>query len=457
MWDWFITELPTLITIIKGEKKGIEPNITSKNYLAFKNSLLSDPHIARFKWRYSGTKVEIDLIDQLSRNFLRIMFKNLGILINQGEVRLENDVNAVLKSNKLKQIFNEHFNLLIDSIFKQDYFEYTVIIPLFRFSSKFPEIILAENVKLREMAIAEMKQRLNELPRHWDVYSRKTPFINQQKLYVLEIKAKFKKILVESDLVYNPFYPEIWIKRYIDIIYYFFLLYKSQLLVATFTIGDFYLQKYPPFIQDYFEMRLPIGKLYPPPQSFLSIETEQEKDDLIQLWCMKFPNFYNYFKKNIQNDVIQYAFECLIHKALIRHDDLRVFLIVSTFEGLFFTGSSRNKSGPSARNFIKLCEKEGKEWYYSNQTLTNTELEEFIKTSFRVRNNIAHPENIKPIHRKPALMFEAENTDLNEFEVRQFKYRIFDYLPHFIKFGLETFFKLQFQNQAEWYSYLRSL
>ena len=198
---------------------------------------------------------------------------------------------------------------------------------------------------------------------------------------------------------------------------------------------------------------------YPLPQTFLSIETESEKERFITNWRQKFPSFENYFNSKGLTGIITSAFECLIKVSHMRDDESQIFSLISIFEGLFFSENfnHRNKKRAISHNFSKFCTKYQKNWPFQGDTLTSQDLKEFIEIAYELRNNLAHPEQVRALERKPLVMFKYSNGPLKEDALSHLKRLITEYFPLFIRFALETFFALGFGDADQWYQFLKTV
>ncbi len=460
MWEWILSRFPQFLELYQRRRKNFDEIIGDKLYLSFKELLLSDPQISRYKWTRIAKSEQgeqiIDIINQIAQNFLLNFYINFSKITRAEKFDINNGLSSKIMY-RMRTLFNKNFKILKDQLLESETFEYTAKIPLFRFYSKFNEIILDDQTSIRQMTQEEKDLQLNNLPRHWGFYSKDDPFLNLENLFVLEVKFSFRKFLKGEDLNYNPLIPFYQIPGEIDIIYCFFLLYFSGPMVATFTIGDSFYLDYPPFIQSYLGMKEPLLDRYPLPQSFLSIDTVEDKNRLVQIWQDKFDSFQSYFQKDTQNDIISYAFDTLKDKSLISNVNMKVFLLISTFEGLFYTKikDAKGKWEPCLVNFLKVSQKDKKEWVFNAKKMSDEDIRDFIEICFKLRNNIAHPEGVDDIPSKPALIFRTLSDTLNPQELNQLKQWIITYFPLFIKFALEIFFKKGFKTKEQWYYFLK--
>ncbi len=201
--------------------------------------------------------------------------------------------------------------------------------------------------------------------------------------------------------------------------------------------------------------------------------------------CFLSTDFYNNFYHSAtslqENDIFRYALEVLRTFINIPYDLIQNFLLISTFEGLLYQRdvykslnthkikftitndvTKHNKRVPCTKVFLEIYQDQKEYWQYIFQNKyplaaslkefkTKADLEYFINLSFTYRNNIAHPENIKPINIKEEYLYPHSTMEqiLSHFIKENF--------PFFILFLLRTWLKKGFKTKTEWYHYILNL
>ncbi|MHA1376390.1 MAG: hypothetical protein ACTSR7_19095 [Promethearchaeota archaeon] len=206
-------------------------------------------------------------------------------------------------------------------------------------------------------------------------------------------------------------------------IYDFFLLYSDRHGFDPFSVSHYYWVEPPPFsdVNQFSDMRFFLkGYIYhsfPPPRAFLRLFEEKPREFWTSCWNAHYTWFYNAFygqDRDLDSKrIFRYAINTLRSLSNIQHADLRVFILVSTLEGLLYKKSigidlgysSYNKQAPIIAIFKKITKDQGKAWiqFDNEDTSSLSNLTNFLKDAFTMRNNIAHPEKFNnpkylPIH-----------------------------------------------------------
>ena len=199
------------------------------------------------------------------------------------------------------------------------------------------------------------------------------------------------------------------------------------------------------------------------PAGMLSLKKKEILEEWINCWNSNYSWFYNTFYKRAHDPeptkIFRYTLDVLRTIDNIPYIDMKIFLLVSTLEGLLFEKSiqrkvfdgkrSSNKSKPVAKAFVQVSYEQNKKWrflvdeaYFKslifNQKGHDQDVEDFIVSAFQYRNNIAHPEKKRNITFKPKNLYD--NYKPNQFEDRFFSL-ILDKFKLFLKFllGIQLF------------------
>ncbi|MFX0140867.1 MAG: hypothetical protein ACFFDN_44930, partial [Candidatus Hodarchaeota archaeon] len=199
--------------------------------------------------------------------------------------------------------------------------------------------------------------------------------------------------------------------------------------------------------------------------------------DWKDIWMDKYNDFYEtFYSYNIQlKDVenFRYAMEVLVAVRNIPYIHVNNFLLVSTLEGLLFLKSikkklslpSGGKKGTVAKIFVEISEDNNEYWQWIFQRryslskplksfTTKQDLEEFVKSSFNYRNNIAHPEMRNPVQLKPKYLIPPRSNESEESILERLILQVF---PSFIMFLTRVWVNKKLKSRSEWESYLETL
>lgn len=199
-------------------------------------------------------------------------------------------------------------------------------------------------------------------------------------------------------------------------------------------------------------------------------------------WKNNYLKFYqNYYNNEInenmdkieQVDIFRYTLNTICTIANIPYLTLKNFLLISTLEGLLFvksimnklTNQGSNKTDTIANVFINVSKDQNKKWRFLvddkhfksskfDQKGHDQDLKDFLKSAYKYRNNIAHPEEKRKIEYKPAHLYIKEPSSRYEYLLSAY---ISDWYKKFLRFILNIWVNSNFKNKKKWYQYLESL
>ncbi len=470
---------------VLNEKKG-------KDFL---KEILSEKKIAQFRWEVQS-KQKSNLLEIYCRNFLQ----TIEIYYRQNIQKLEGErLIQFKKSTELKEYFNSQFKKLEEEVLLNSEFVYKIYIPAWRIS--FPENIniihFDSEHKIRDIRNDKEPYRIKKFkkpPRFWN------PFEQQQTLS-READTSFEVIYkIGKRKVTDPPYDdntdpinistlygnnEIFEKM--RSLYEFFFCYFPIEDFPPFTFGYQYFVDPPPFSippypPPYHVTKGSTGYLFHYPKGFLDLRDP----DRLKKWKQCWKDNYQFFYKNFYNlndpekvRIFHYTINVLRTIFNIPFWDMKVFLLVSTFEGLLFKKKIRKKinknlnanlpqskrirSGTNKfsviKTFIKICRDYNKRWAFQNSNSVPElkyiiDLEKFILSAFDYRNYIAHPAKKNKIKFRPKNLYSLSSSVSSK---ESLAYLINDWFKKFLKFVISIWINRKITDKEEWYQYLDSL
>ncbi len=456
---------------------------TGKNFIVlddesgkeFLKLLGGDPQIAKYQWKTSGSEVD-DILRLYIRNFL---FKIARFEIHgvKKYTDKQNFSEGFRNHLELKKFFESNFKELEDDVLLSSNFTYRLLVPTFRIS--FPEganlVDLDENHSIKNIFTEESPYQIKNFkkaPRFW------TPF-EEERAHPREANASLEVSMVipkrsseepayDTFTPYFPLHPtreNLFVDKIFSI-YDFFLLYSPHLDFPPLTFGHKFFLKLPPFSDQISDIQRGfIGYQFHYPTGFLDLKNQAKLDVWKGCWKENYNNFYNIYYNRVDFygplRVFHYTLDSLKTRYNIPRTDIKNFLLISTFEGITFRKSIKEKLGlvgkgsPIAKIFISICQDQQKKWQYAKEKFfTDEDLEEFIITAYEYRNNIAHPEKIENIEYKPGFLYDGVQDFLKKSNLERY---IMDWFTKFLIFILKVWLKKRCASNNEWYRYIDSL
>ena len=456
---------------------------TSKNFIVLEDEsgkkylklLGDDPQIAKYQWKTSGSE-EDNILRLYIRNFLfRIArFEISGVKKYTDEINFSE---SFRNHSELKEFFECNFKELEDNVLLSSNFKYTLLVPAFRIM--FPEgstlVDLDENHSIKNIFTEESPYQIKNFkkaPRFW------TPF-EEEQAYPKDANASLKVSMAipkrsseepayDTFTPYFPLHPareNLFVQKIFSI-YDFFLLYNPHLDFPPLTFGHKFFLKHPPFSDQISDVRKGfIGYQFHYPTGFLDFKNQAKLDEWKRCWKENYNNFYNIYYNSVDFygtlRVFHYTLDTLKTRYNIPRIDIKNFLLISTFEGITFRKSIKEKLGlggkgvPIAKIFIRICQEQQKKWQYAKEKFfTDEDLEEFIITAYQYRNNIAHPEKIEKIKYKPGFLYDGVQDFLKKSNLER---NVMDWFTKFLIFILKVWLKKKYVSNNEWYRYIDSL
>jgi len=453
------------------------------------NLMHTNDKISKYQWYYISDGYPIDLLcEHIIHNFL------FCIKLYADSKNLRDDFS---EANDLKVFFDDQFEKLENEILLSDAFNYIILIPLYRVNlpSTMDEIELDTDHRIKNIDIQESpygQWNFKAIPQSWDK--------GQERAADASFEANFsiKKRLAEDfynmgNIPMERFYilkNDVFNQK-IYSIFDFFLCYGPSSQLGTLTIGDKCFIKTPPFFQEYSHLiEKSLRSEFPAPITFLELNLSKEDPryhNYVELWKNHYIDFYNNFYKDPlaqeKNDIFKYTLEVLRNCLDIPYDKIQCFLLISTFEGLMYHEKiydklnsnmpkyalskpieKGNKKVPCIKAFLEVCEDQMEYWqhiFYNKYPMgteitdfkTKGDLECLLDHSFKYRNNIAHPEKVKPINLKEEYFYESQYVE----KISVLIHFIQSNFPFFLAFLLRTWLKKGFKNKDEWYNYILNL
>ena len=473
--------------------KFLMKNIFPENYLSTREGskvgekFYENDKIKQYQWYYlSGDYPRSILYSHIIPNFL------LDMKIYSNSINLVQDYS---ESEDLRRHFDTNFNDLETKVLLSDSFNYLILIPTFRvlFPRSTKEIELDSQHLIKNLANVESPYGIwdfRKIPESWSRRWERTANASFEVKYAIKKRMATEAHYDDNTNPVTPFNSLGIINEFdekIRSIYEFFLCYGRESEFGYFTFGEEYYIRLPPFFQAYPNFKNYIFSKFPPPFTYLDLNLPEEHPyyyDWVKIWNENYTNFYNNFYHSAslqENDIFRYALEVLRTFINIPYDQILNFLLISTFEGLLYQRdvykslnthkikfaittviTKHNKRVPCTKVFLEMCQDQKEYWQYIFQNKyplatplkefkTKADLEYFINFSFTYRNNIAHPESIKPINIKEEYLYPHSTMEqiLSQFVKENF--------PFFILFLLRTWLKKGFKTKTEWYHYILNL
>ncbi len=442
--------------------------------------------ISKYQWKVKSSP-DYSLLYVYCRNFIgRFIFFEIEDITKFSKVNILS--NEFINAPELKVFFNDQYEKLEREILLSKELIYKILVPTFRIY--FPEgkdkIILdvdhiVENLYNKENPYGIPK--FKKPPRYWEPYEESPGgFKEANACFKIIFNIQKRKA---SDPPYNhwfiPYFPihpdhDIFGEK-IRSVSDFFISYSLEERFLPFTFGYKYYIILPPFSQLYSYTQGFLGHQYPYPAGMLSLKDPET----LTLWKECWKKNYSYFYNNLydlskdpeKTRLFRYTLNTLRTIDNITYLSLKNFLLVSTLEGLLFKKSIQqklsvpksNKSVPTTKAFLRVCQNMGKKWrflldekYFTssvfNQKAHDKDLKDFILSAFQYRNNIAHPEEKRDITFKPVYLYDKEPTSRYDYILGS---KILEWFRRFLRFLINTWIKKKFRNQDDWYGYLDSL
>lgn len=476
--------------------KFLDSKSSNKEFLSTKegHSILelmhSNEKINKYQWYYTSDIYPRDLLyEYIIPNFI------LSIKFYTDSINLSENFS---ESDDLKKFFDDQFEKLETEILLSDSFNYLILIPTYRvlFPSTKNEIEFDTNHRIKNIAFQESpygQWNFRAFSQSWDKEQERaanasfeatlsnTKRLASETPYEVDNIPMDQFCLLRNDAFNQKIYS----------VFDFFLCYGPSTELGTLTIGDKCFIKTPPFFQQYnYLLEKSLSSEFSPPYTFLNLNLPKghpQYHNYVELWKSNYLDFYNNFYKDPlaqeKNDIFRYTLEVLRTFMNIPLNRIQCFLLISTFEGLMYhkkiyeklnnqktkyaisrTIGKGEKKIPCVKAFLEVCEDQKEYWqyiFYSKYPMekeltefkTKGDLEYFLDLSFKYRNNIAHPENIKPIDIKEEYLYEPRPAE----EIRILIHFIRFECPLLLVFLLRTWLNKGFKNKVEWYDYILNL
>lgn len=453
----------------------------------------TNDELSKYQWKALSMGNEHNLLEIYFRNFLAYMknFKN------------SHNIKDSSSNKEFIDHFESNYSKLESCVLLSDYFRYKILIPAFRitFPDNVDEIILDSNHKIKKIYndpqpydIPKFKKK----PRYWEPFEERESSIQEADTSFEISFCKIKRI--SSMTPYDNFIPhypiDSWdehneINEKVFSIYDFFSCYTEHFDFPPFTFGYQFFVELPPFSQRptntspdiirgflRYQFHYPKGFLYLKDSDILVYWKEK--------WKLKYNDFYNNFYK-IRADpkpkrLLRYTISVLRTEFNIPYIPMRIFYLVSILEGFLYkknlckriikkininrkalnkpTFHDGTKSIPIAKIFSSVSNDQKIRWdkyfqtQYKNESEHSINLEKFIISTFKFRNNIAHPEKQINFDFEPKHLFKNEPIDIQENHFSRFILEIF---PIFLKFLLKIFLVKNCTCNNDWYDYIDNL
>lgn len=481
-WDY-------ILKFLEGDSSHREFLLTKEGH-SILDVMHKDEKINKYQWYYySGTYPRDLLFQYIIPNFLfpiKFYTENINLKGNFSE------------SDDLKNYFDAQFEKLENEVLLSDYFDYLILIPIYRvlLPSGIKEIEFDSDHRLKNIAYQEApygQWNFSAFPQFWDKEQERAANAS------FEACLSIKKRLVSEDPYNeenNPIDHYSILKndafnQKIQSIFDFFLLFSPLTQLGTLTIGDKCFIAKPPFFQQYsYLLEKSLSFEFSPPYTFLELnlsEGHPQYFNWVELWKKNYSDFYNIFYQDTitkeHNDIFLYTLEVLRTFMNIPYNRIQCFLLISTFESILYHKdifkklnsqkskysltediTKHNKKIPCIKAFLEICEDQKEYWQGIFQHefplkvpikkfKSKNDIEYFLNLSFIYRNNIAHPENIKEIKIEEKYLYEPCPPEEIWVLIHFIKFEF----PFFLKFLLRTWLKNGYKKKAEWYDYILNL
>lgn len=441
----------------------------------FLEDLLQIPEIGRFQWKANTGQV-FSILKLYLRNFLidLIIFANKNSLISKSKEDL-------IDSNMFETYFNRQYNRLESEVLLDEYFRYKILIPAFGILLKDTKMIeLDPNHIIRNITDIEspygnhpIMNNFRKQPLFWSERREQQRWEHEAQacIEVSYIQKKRQNNEVPYSIMpYNPIIgreKEI-IDEIIFCIHDFFMLYSERHEFVPFSISHYYWVEPPPFSDIYPFLKGYIYHSFPPPRAYLRLFEEKTREYWTKTWNTHYKWFYDAFygqDRDLESKrIFRYAVNTLRSLSNIQHADLRVFISVSTLEGLMYKQSiginlgygPYNKQAPIIAMFRKITEDQGKAWIQFNgaERSSHRDLLNFFKDAFTMRNNIAHPEKFNTPKYLPSYLYEGLPSN---YYLGKLKEYIQIFFKEFLWFLLKIWIDKKILTREQWFSYLEIL
>lgn len=441
----------------------------------FLEDLLQIPEIGRFQWKAEAGQL-FNMLPRYLENFLidLIIFTNKNSL----NTKTKEDL---IDSDIFKVYFNNQYDRLESEVFLDEYFRYKILIPAFGILLKDTKmIVLDPNYIIRNITDIEspygnhpIMDNFKKQPLFWTERREQQKWEREAQASIEVSYNKKKRQNDEAPYSVMPYYPLIDRGKEIfdEIIYCihdFFMLYSDRHEFVPFSLSHYYWVEPPPFSDIYPYLKGYIYHSFPPPRAYLRLYEEKIKEHWIKTWNAHFRWFYDTFycqNKDLEpKRIFRYAVNTLRSLSNIQYADLRIFISVSTLEGLLYKESigidlgynRRNKQSPIIAMFRKITENQGKAWiqFDAAEKTSGRDLLNFFKDAFIMRNNIAHPEKFNTPKFLPSYLYEGIPSN---FYLGKLKEYIQIYFKEFLWFLLKVWIEKKILTKEQWFAYLKIL
>ena len=447
-----------------------------------------NPLISKYQWVADAGEVHNILpgyCNHFINNFLLYSINGIDKFSSESGFLKE-----FIESKQLKNHFNKQFELFEKEILLSKEFKYLILIPAFNiyFHEKEKFVIIDENHRIRNIYGVDQPygndpivKKLKKKPRHWEPYEESEVYKEANACF--EINCNIKKRL-DSEPKYNnnftPYAPllpsdnNLFFEK-VRSIPHFFYTFSPELRFLPFSLGLRFYIKLPPFSQIFSFSSGFIGFEFPRPAGSLNFKKKQ----IIKKWKKCWEDNYNYFFQTFyqtteapeKRRIFKYILQVISTTSNISYVDMRIFLLVSAFEGILFKDSIKKtlkvggKSKPIAECFIRISRDTGYKWQFLvnnkyfeltkfDQESHDKELKDFIISAYGYRNNIAHPEKIGDLKFQPEFQYENLHESRKKNRLEQL---IIEWFPKFLRVLVRIWVEKRFKDKDEWYNYLESL
>lgn len=468
-WDLAIH---CILNYSKGYAKRIFNEGIGKEFL---EDLLQIPEIGRFQWKANAGQV-FSVLQVYLKNFLidLLFFAQNNSLISEPKEELIN-------SEIFKAHFDRQYSRLESEVLLDDYFRYKILIPAFRILLKDTNMIeLDPNHIIKNIVDIEspygnhlILEGFKKQPLFWTERREQQKWASEAQASIEVSYIQKKRQNDEAPYAIMPYYPlDIKGKEKIDdmvlSIHDFFMLYSEHHEFFPFSISHYYWVEVPPFSDIYPFIKGYIYHSFPPPRAYLRLYEDKIREFWTETWNAHYKWFYDAFygqDRNLESKrIFRYTVNTLRSLSNIQYVDLRVFILVSTLEGLLYKQSigidlghgSYNKQDPVIAMFKKISEDQEKTWiqFCEVEKENHQDLIDFFKDAFRMRNNIAHPEKFTTPKYLPSHLYEGLPSNYHLGKLKEY---IQTNLKEFLWFLLKIWIDKKILTKEHWFSYLEML
>ena len=464
------------IHCISNYSKGYDQRIFNEEIgRRFLEDLLQVPEIKKFQWNAIAGQ-EFSFLQVYLKNFLvdLIIFADKNSLLSKSKEEL-------LKDETLEAHFDKQYGRLESEVLLDDYFRYKILIPAFGILLKdIKEIELDPNHIIKNIIDIEspygsdsIMNNFKKPPLFWSERRDQQQWERDAQASIEISCIQKKKLIDEEPYSIMPYYPILDIGKEIfeDMIlsmYDFFMLYSDRHEFVPFSVSHYYWVEPPPFSDIYPFLKGYIYHSFPPARAYIRFYEDKVKEFWIGTWNAHYKWFYDaFYGQDTELEIkriFRYAVNTLRSLDNIHYADLRVFILVSTLEGLLYKKSIAvdlgyrpdKKQAPIIVTFRKIAEDQRKIWtqFVNGPRPYRRNIIDFFKDAFRMRNNIAHPEKFNTPKYLPSHLYE----DLpSHYHLGKLKEYIQIYFKEFLWFLLKIWIDKKILSKEQWFSYLETL